>query len=96
MFQWLADLLVKIVEWVLDLVLYIPRLVWSIAADIILFFWGKISSYMPDLSGLSNLNVLKSTGVGYYLCLMDFWIGLAIITSAYIVRFLIRRIPVVG
>lgn len=94
--QWLSDLITNALQWLLDLLLYIPRYFWSLIVDFLLSIFDFVLGLMPDLSGLSALNTLQGSGVGYYLCLLDFWIGLSIVTGAYIVRFLIRRIPFIG
>jgi hypothetical protein len=96
MFQWLADLIIRFAQWLFDLFLYIPRYLWSIIVDFVLSMFDFVISLMPDLSGLYMIDSLQSSGIGYYLCLLDFWIGLSIVVSSYIVRFLIRRIPFIG
>lgn len=82
-------------EWLLDLLLFIPRKVFELFMDAAAAAIEAIP--VPDWvssasSGLSNI----PPGVVFFADFLQLPAGIAIILSAYGIRFLIRRIPVIG
>lgn len=59
-------------------------------------FISVLSPMLPDASNLSGaLNGIPA-GVWYFLDLFNISSGIPILLSAYLTRFVIRRIPVIG
>lgn len=66
---------------------------------IVLDFVPTLISWVGADSLLNNVFAMFNSipsGVGYFLSAFNLGFGLKIIISAYITRFLIRRIPVIG
>lgn len=57
---------------------------------------GAVSSWLPTGSTLSSAFGGISAATWYFLDLFAFSTGLPILVSAYLTRFLIRRLPVIG
>ncbi len=57
--------------------------------------WSYVSGFV-GVSGLSSLFNAVPDGVYWFLYALKFDVGLPLIISAYVSRFLIRRLPVVG
>jgi hypothetical protein len=55
-----------------------------------------ISTLLPDASALSSSLGGISADVWYFLDLFNVSAGIPILLSAYVTRFIIRRLPVVG
>lgn len=52
-----------------------------------------------DSSGLNNISALVSAipeGIRFYMAIFKFDVGLPMLVAAYLTRFFIRRLPVVG
>ncbi|WP_339083291.1 hypothetical protein [Pseudomonas sp. TMP9] len=92
---WLSETFTEILTWLKDLLLWIPRKVYEEVLDGMASFFESLP--VPDfiiqassaLSGISG-NVLffaQKFAVGE---------GIILILSAYILRFILRRIPFIG
>ena len=51
---------------------------------------------LPIMTNAQNLAGSLSSGVSYMFTIFNIWTGMSMIISAYITRFMIRRIPVIG
>ena len=59
-------------------------------------FVSYLSSRLPDFSELSGAFSSLPANVWYFLNLVNFSQGFSLCLSAYLLRFMIRRIPVIG
>lgn len=89
------DLLKEFAEWLLDALLYVPRKVWEMLLDGLA---GLIEAIpVPDfMQNLSSLFASMPSGVAYFASALQLGTGVTIILSALVIRFVIRRIPVIG
>lgn len=54
---------------------------------------------LVDSSGLANINGLVQAipeGIRFYMAIFKFDVGLPMLVAAYLTRFFIRRLPIVG
>jgi hypothetical protein len=93
--SWLAEKFTEILDWIKDFFLWIPRKLWAELLDSFATFFESLP--VPDFiieasaafAGISG-NVLffaQKFAVGE---------GIALVLGAYILRFLLRRIPLIG
>lgn len=85
-------------EWLLSLLLYIPQKIYELITDVVVGLIDSIFALCSacDFSTLgSNLAALPVATL-FILGWFKIGTGLTIITSAYTVRFLIRRLPFFG
>lgn len=87
--DWLTDVL----QWVLDLLLWIPRKVYELFLTGILAVIEAIP--VPSWAENISLDWIPSS-MGYFLEPFNVPFGLLCITGGYLWRFLVRRIPVIG
>ena len=59
-------------------------------------FVSYLSSRLPDFSELSGAFLSLPANVWYFLDMANFSQGFSLCLSAYLLRFMIRRIPVIG
>lgn len=59
-------------------------------------FIAIVANYLPDATALSSSLGGIPSGVWYFLDLFNVSAGLPIVISAYVTRFAIRRLPVIG
>jgi Protein of unknown function (DUF2523) len=59
-------------------------------------FISLLVPLLPKASSMNNVFSKMSSGVWYFLDLFSFSQGLPIILSAFVTRFVIRRLPVIG
>ncbi|NHZ93948.1 DUF2523 domain-containing protein [Massilia sp. CCM 8733] len=59
-------------------------------------FLSLLTPLLPDASGLSGSLGGIPSNVWYFLDLFNVTAGIPILLSAYVTRFVIRRIPVIG
>ena len=59
-------------------------------------FLSLLTPLLPDASGLSGSLGGIPSSVWYFLDLFNVTAGIPILLSAYVTRFVIRRIPVIG
>lgn len=91
MWKWLADVL----EWLKELLLFIPLQVW----DGILSALATLLEAIPVPAFMENLGSLFGgidPGIAFFLSSLNFGVGVSMVLSAYVIRFIIRRLPVVG
>lgn len=91
----LIEFLQRILDWLIELVLWWPRKMYELALDGLasIFEAIPVPSFMADLgSFVSGLD----PGVAFFLADLQIGAGLAMLISAYVIRFVIRRIPLVG
>jgi hypothetical protein len=81
--------------WLKEMLLWIPQKLF----EMLLAGLGAIMESIPVPVWLANIGSFGAgipDGVGYFLHVLKVPEGLAMIMGAYIVRFLIRRLPVIG
>lgn len=82
-----------IVLWFQDFFLYIPRWVYShLVTDMIIPLLNWVFSLLPNFDQTTNF----MQSIAYFLGPFQLGTGLTMIVAAYVIRFLIRRLPVVG
>lgn len=89
--DWLSDF----AQWLLDTLLYVPRWVWN---ELLIALASVITAIpVPSfvLTWSANASSLPSSVI-WFLSLLEFKAGLAMVASAYVLRWLLRRIPLVG
>ena len=83
-----------IFDFILDIVLWIPRKLYEWFVDAVETMMG----WLPDVP-IGDLSALIN-GVGgdilYYLTVFQFGYGITAVLTAYIARFILRRIPGIG
>lgn len=89
--QWLTDF----AKWLLDILLFIPRWIWNESLQAIAALINAIP--VPEfIQAWPQLAAAIPPQVVWFLNLLQVRQGLAIVVSACVLRFLIRRIPLVG
>lgn len=79
-------------EKLIDILLYVPRIIFSAFVDALIFLFNAIP--VPEF--IQNLNFSGLDASAYFLDAISFSYGIAIVLSALIARFLLRRIPLIG
>jgi hypothetical protein len=84
--------------WLLSILLYIPQKIIELLTDALLSLIDTIFAFCTicDFSGLGSGFAALPSGALFVLGWFKVGTGLTLIVSAYIVRFLIRRLPFVG
>lgn len=59
-------------------------------------FIGNLAPHIPGVSSINSAFASIPSGVWYFLDLFGFSAGVPLVMAAYISRFLIRRIPLIG
>lgn len=91
MIGWFEDFM----AWLLELLLWLPRKAYELLLEGLLQILNVIP--VPDwLTDLSTNFAGLPAGVAFFLQALQLPTGLAIVGSAYLVRFLIRRLPFFG
>lgn len=91
MLEWFSDAL----EWLVDFLLWLPRQLWQLILDGLASFieWIPAPDFMEDLAGwMGDLD----PAIAYFIEPMQVGPGVTMILGAMVIRFVIRRIPVVG
>ncbi len=91
LFGWLGDFLV----WLYDVLMWVPRKLW----DLLLSSLLAILEAIPVPDWLSNAGGLLSAipgGVWWFASALEIGYGIGVVLAAYGLRFLIRRIPLIG
>lgn len=90
----LIDFLGEILAWLLDVLLWVPRKLYELVLDGL----ATVIEALPVPSWLSGADPFGSIDAGIAFFADAFMIpeGIGIIIGAYVLRFIIRRIPVVG
>lgn len=91
----LIDFLSEILQWFMDLLLWVPRKLWELCLDGLAGFieWLPVPSFMTDL-GDFLADVPPS--VAYFGSSLQIGTGISMVLAAWAIRFVIRRIPVIG
>lgn len=76
----------------LDILLYIPRVIFSAFVDGLIFLFNAI----PPPAFLANADLSGFHHIGYFIDILKIDFGFAIVLSALLARFLLRRIPFIG
>lgn len=93
--DWLVEFLENFMAWLLEVLLWVPMNVYELLLDGLAAIIEAIP--VPDfIENMGSVGASIPPTVRYMLGELHFAEGLAIIIGAYIVRFLIRRIPVIG
>lgn len=85
-------------KWLIDLLLYIPKKIYEMLTDMLVSMIDYIFS-MCSVCNFSNINTSltgMTQGVIWMLGWFRFDYGLSVVLGAYVIRFLIRRLPIVG
>lgn len=91
----LIEFLQRILDWFVELLLWVPRKVYEMLLDGIASFFESIPA--PDfMTSLGNYASALDPAIGYFVAPLQLGAGLTIVVVAYIIRFAIRRLPVVG
>lgn len=90
----LFDFIGSILVWLVELLLWLPLKLWSLFLDGL----AAVIEAIPVPAWLENVDLFGNLdpGVLYFAAAFEIPAGLGIITSAYLIRFLIRRLPFVG
>lgn len=93
--SYLIDFLEDILVWLKDLLLWLPRKLYELILDGLatVFEAIPVPDWMEDGEGFF---AAISPDVVYFLDDFKFVEGFQIVLAAYLLRFLIRRIPIVG
>lgn len=88
----------KFGAWLLEVLLYIPKKIYETFCDSIIALIDGIFALCPscDIANINGALGSIPSGVWWFLSWFNFGQGIVIISSAYLVRFLIRRLPVIG
>jgi len=82
-------------ETLLDILLYVPKKIAEWFFD--LFTWFVDSIPVPAfLSDIGNIFSDIPPSVVFFTSALEFNFGLGVISAAYLIRFTIRRLPVIG
>ena len=82
-------------DWLRDLLLWFPRKIYELVLDGLAWVIEQI----PVPAWLDNAGsyfAALDPGITYFLEAFEFTTGIGILVAAYVLRFLIRRIPVIG
>jgi uncharacterized membrane protein HdeD (DUF308 family) len=97
----IINILSKFLTLVVDILLFIPRQIYSYLTDLaeyILSFFANFTIYQNILNGLNSLKSLSNFGscFSYIFDILSLNAGFQLLIFAYLLRFAIRRLPVVG
>jgi len=82
-------------DWLRDLLLWVPKKLWELFLDGVTAVLEAIP--VPSwLSGASAVFDAIPDGVIYFAQALQLPAGLSMILGAYVLRFIIRRIPIIG
>lgn len=94
-FSWFADKFESMMEWFYDLVQWIPKKIWASLLDALASLLESIP--VPDFMHQINGFFLSiPPGVIWLLQYAAVAEGVGFITAAMVIRFVIRRIPIIG
>lgn len=82
-------------DWLRDLLLWVPKKIWELVLDGL----AAVIEAIPVPTWLANIGDVFDAipdGVIYFAQALQLPAGLSMILGAYVLRFLIRRLPVVG
>lgn len=93
--SWLSDRLQEFLSWIYDLVLWLPKKLFSLIMDALASFFeaipvpGFITSAGNYFQGIPDSFL-------YFINMFAVGEGIAMVIAAYILRFVIRRLPFIG
>lgn len=85
-------------QWLLDLITWIPKKIYELFTDMIVSLIDGFFSVCTvcDFSSIPSSVTSLPAGIIYLASWFHFGLGLSIVTGSYLIRFLIRRLPVIG
>lgn len=92
---WISEFFIGILDWALELVAWVPKKIWELLLDALASAMEAIPA--PDF--VSNAGSWFGGIPSVVIYLGNFFAvpeGLAMIMSALVLRFLLRRIPLIG
>lgn len=95
MLDWLWDAIVAFAQWLLDVLLWVPLKLWEIFLDV----FATIIEAIPVPEFVTNAGLYVSavpSSVLFFLSIVRLDYGLSVVIGAAIIRFVIRRLPVIG
>lgn len=89
--EWIEDIL----QWLLEALLWIPRKIWAEILEGLAAVFNAIPvpQFVTDM-GPAFQSI--ASGTMYFLDVFQFDYGLTVLLSAYLLRFGLRRIPLIG
>lgn len=78
-----------------DVFLFVPRVLFWLLIDAVSLFLSDLGESF-DYSGLSALSAFTSNNFGYFVAVTKLNLAVGLVASGFVIRFLIRRIPLVG
>lgn len=98
--NWLGQAFNYLWDFIKDVLLWFPKKLFSLLIDGLI----ALLEVMPDPCCISEAvsafqwlsSMAGSLGLGYIFGLVDFNYGFRVILCAYVARFILRRIPVIG
>lgn len=88
---WLKSIFEQIASWVIDVLLMVFGWFWD-ALMALLDLFGLAEQIRASASAFDSI----PDGVWYFMNFMHIQMGIGMILTAYCIRFMIRRLPVVG
>jgi len=95
MLDWLLDWLNGFLQWLIDVLLWLPLKLW----DLLLTGCEELIAWLPvpDFFTGASTSLASIPGeVAYFAQALALPAGLSMMLTAYVIRFVIRRLPVVG
>jgi hypothetical protein len=93
--EWLYEWLQAALQWVLDALLWVPREVWRLLLEGLAAVINAIP-VPPFLSGLADAWGAIGGPILYFVEISQFAVGFPMVLTAYLIRFLLRRVPFIG
>lgn len=91
----MAEIFLKFTEWLLEAMMYIPRKVWELMLD----GFATVLESIPVPDFVNTAGSAFGSIPANVLFFANFFAlgeGITMILSAYVLRFIIRRIPLIG
>lgn len=95
MLDWLWDAIKNFASWLLDVLLWVPLKLWELFLDI----FASLLESIPVPDFVTNAGLYMGSippTVWYFASIVRFDYGLSVVLGASIIRFVIRRLPVIG
>lgn len=83
------------VQNLVNVLLYIPRQIWSYMVDAVLYLLNLVPPFITDTHTISQV-LSAGGGLGYFLDLAAADYGFPLMIGALVARFVLRRIPLIG
>lgn len=91
----LIEFLQRILEWIVDLLLWVPRKIWEAALDGLATLIESIP--VPTfMENLGNWVAGIDPAIAYFGGALQLGTGMTFVVLAWVIRFAIRRIPLIG